>query len=225
MLHHYYTNFALGETELILQVDNCVWQIKNFTLMCYLNYRILKNWNTNIEIHYMPLGHTRFSVDWAFGLFKQHFRRSDAFTLEQLKDIVDGSTPNSHVNHGILVSDERGTNLKIQFLKWSNYFENLKWTKIPDLTKYYHFKFKSSSLGYVWCRTELKDKPIWIPIGFNINADIQLEEETPPGLPFDRHLFEKLREYCPDEYKNVLCPAPVNIPAEEISTTPEAGSS
>ena len=51
MLHHYFENQALGETELNLHADNCCWQNKNFTLLSYLNYRVLQGLNDRIELN------------------------------------------------------------------------------------------------------------------------------------------------------------------------------
>lgn len=48
MLDHYFDNYALGEETLELHSDNCCWQNKNFTLMSYLNHRILTGRNKRI---------------------------------------------------------------------------------------------------------------------------------------------------------------------------------
>jgi hypothetical protein len=194
--------------------------------MCYLNYRILAKMNDHITINYMPPGHTRFGVDWAFGLFKQKFRHSEAFSLKHLQEIVLKSTPNSRVNQCVLTSDERGTTLLLPFMKWNKYFEDMKWAKIPDITQYYHFEFSNETPGYVWCKRELDDEPTKFLIGLSIDESVTLEEEVPTGLPRARqqYLYEKLREFCRYDFKDVLCPAPSDAAIDDKFANPKAGT-
>lgn len=182
--------------------------------MYYLNYRILRNLNTDIELHFMLPGHTRFSVDWAFGLFKQKFRRSTAYLMQHVADIVENSTPKSKVNQSIMVSDERGRQLSFPFKKWTSYFKSLRWKRIPHLTSYYHFKFSNDKPGIISCRKRLDDIPVDVEIGHIIPPNVTLEEDVSVGLPEarQRYLFSNLREYCKEEYRDVLCP-----PIEEVS--------
>jgi hypothetical protein len=216
MLDHYFANHALGETSLSLHADNCCWQNKNFTLMCYLNYRILRKLNIDIELNFMQPGHTRFSVDWAFGLFKQKFRRSTAYSVQQVANIVENSTPQSKVNQSVMVSDERGQQLSFPFKKWMSYFETLGWKRIPHVTSYYHFTLTNKKPGIISCRKRLDDIPVDVEIGLIIPPDVILEEDISVGLPKARqqYLFANLREYCPEEYRDLLCP-PVAV--EQVS--------
>ena len=55
MLHHFVATHSFGEVHLKLHADNCSGQNKNRT----------------ITISFLIMGHTKFSPDWCFGLFKQ----------------------------------------------------------------------------------------------------------------------------------------------------------
>lgn len=208
MLDEYFVKHALGETTLILHADNCCWQNKNFTMLSYLNYRILKNLNTTIELHFMPPGHTKFSCDWAFGLFKQKFRRSRAYTVEQVANIVQESTPISGINKSVPISDERGLQLFIPFRKWTEYFEKLNFKRVTNVSTYYHFTFTNEKPGYVFCRKTLDDTCTVVKIGDTISSETILEEDMSTGLPKARqkYLFDHIREYCAPEYRDQLCP-------------------
>ena len=52
-LHHYLTQFSLGEKEMHLHADNCVGQNKNSFMMQYLAWRVLSGLHTTISIHFM----------------------------------------------------------------------------------------------------------------------------------------------------------------------------
>jgi len=213
MLHHYFNNFAIGEKILNLHADNCCWQNKNFTLMSYLNYRVMTGMNETITISYMPPGHTKFSCDWAFGLFKKKFRITEAYTLQHVKSIVENSTPQTKINQCVLTSDEKGINCFVDFYKWIEYFENLKWKKIPKISTYYHFTFSKEKPGYVMCRETLNHDFQEYLIGDIIPPEIELKKEEPlSGLSYERqkYLYENFREYVPNQLKDILCPEPVS---------------
>lgn len=74
-LHYYLENHSFGEKHLTLHADNCVSQNKNNILMGYLTWRVLKGLNDSITLSFLPVGHTKFGCDWAFGLFKKNLER------------------------------------------------------------------------------------------------------------------------------------------------------
>lgn len=82
MLHHFFEYHGNGETDMLLHADNCVAQNKNNILMSYLNWRIQKKLNHSIHISFLPVGHTKFLCDWAFGLFKKKVLGHSSIILE-----------------------------------------------------------------------------------------------------------------------------------------------
>jgi len=70
MLHFYLENLSLGEAEVVLNVDNCVGQNKNQFMISYLCWRVLSGLH-KITLHFLVVGHTKFSPDYAGGMFKK----------------------------------------------------------------------------------------------------------------------------------------------------------
>ena len=77
-----------------------------------------------------------------------------------------------------------------------------------------HFRFTRDHPGYVFVKnssdaSETKIKVLkdmsWKP-----HKNCLPEEITAPGLSLERqwYLFQKIREFCPDEVKDLVCPKP-----------------
>ena len=88
-MHHYLTQFGLGEKEMHLHADNCVGQNKNSFMMQYLAWRVLSGLHTTISIHFMLAGHTKFAPDWCFGLIKPRLRRTRVSCMSDIAELVD----------------------------------------------------------------------------------------------------------------------------------------
>ena len=54
---------------------------------------------------FLVVGHTKFSPDWAFGLFKRLFRRTSVGSLKTITEVVDRS---AHCNSFQLVVEDDG---------------------------------------------------------------------------------------------------------------------
>ena len=70
MLDAFFRLHGLGECAAPLHADNCVGQHKNNDVMWYLMWRVMNGLHDKITITFMPPGHTKFSPDSSFGLFK-----------------------------------------------------------------------------------------------------------------------------------------------------------
>lgn len=89
-------NFSLGKEHLRLHADNCVAQNKNNFMILYLAWRVLTGLNKTIQLSFLPVGHTKFSPDWAFGLFKKRFRVERVSNLQDVAEIIT----NPHLSQG-----------------------------------------------------------------------------------------------------------------------------
>ena len=58
-----------------------------------------------ITLSFMLVGHTKFSPDWCFGLFKQRYRRTFVSCLQDVVDVVNSS---ADVNMAQLVGTQSG---------------------------------------------------------------------------------------------------------------------
>ena len=154
----------------------------------------------------MTVGHTKFSPDWCFGLLKQKFRRTKVDCLDDIVGVVESS---ASVNSAQLVGTQSGETV-VKTYDWAGFFApNLK--RVPQIKKLHHFVFTSTKPGIVTVRqfsdtelTELKlqKDPRWTP---DYPDEIQ-----PRGLSLERqwYLYDKIREYCSEETRDVVCPHP-----------------
>ncbi|KAG8313801.1 hypothetical protein J6590_107187, partial [Homalodisca vitripennis] len=111
-----------GEDVMYIHADNCVGQNKHNILLGYLAWRVANDKNKKIVLSFMPVGHTKFSCDWAFGLLKRKFRITYISSIQELVDCVEQSTPRSHVNTAISVGEENG-NVNIDVYDWLSFFQ------------------------------------------------------------------------------------------------------
>lgn len=179
--------------------------------MGYFLWNILKGNYDEIKISFLPVGHTKFGVDWAFGLFKQRFRVESASCIEDVANIVKMSTPTSEVNQAVQTGTENGQVL-VPVYDWNSYFQNKHWKTITQITSYFHFRFTKEEPGFVYTKKKLEDSS-WVKHRITTDTSCPVDfpnEIQPDGLTRERkdYLFKKIRPYCPGKNKDVLCPNP-----------------
>ena len=131
-------------TSVHLHADNCTGQNKNRYLMYYLMWRILTGFHTEVKISFLPVGHTKFSLDWCFGLFKRRYRKTKIGCLD---DIVAAVNQSAAPNFAQLVGSQDGTTI-VPMYNWSDYFEEkIVKTALKGITQMHHFRFLSSRPG------------------------------------------------------------------------------
>ena len=210
MLHHFLHHHGFGETNLHLHADNCCGQNKNRFMMQYLMWRVLAGLNDEIKMSFLPVGHTKFSPDWCFGLFKRLFRRTKIGSLNDIAAVVEQSAT---VNHPQLVGSQDGT-IIVPFYNWSEFFDPyMAQTALKGISQMHHFRFSALNPGIVYVKNSCndKEKPVkllktpWQPTLANMPNAI-----PPPGLTLERqwYLYNKIREFCPEEAKDIVCPKP-----------------
>ena len=209
MVHHYLSNFTQGEDEIFLQADNCIGQNKNNTMVWYLAWRVTVGLSKVCELNFMIPGHRRFSPDRFFGLIKRKFRRSKVSALIQIAEVVETSTTGGQ-NKAYIIGAESAK--PFAYYDWTEFLSHF-FTTIPHLTTYYHFRCKASHSGVVFVRefADSEEKEVSI-----LKRNIIVDKDdfpckiTPPGLSLDRqwYLFEHIRQFCEEEYRDVTCPKP-----------------
>lgn len=224
-LHHYLEHHGLGEKNLYLHADNCVAQNKNNIVTCYLAWRIINKLHTNITLSFLPVGHTKFACDWAFGLLKKKVRVGKASCLADVVEIISNSTPVSKVNRSVLTGNEQG-DVYVKMNDWLGYFASKKWKAIKNITTYNHFSFKSGDehVGKVTCQMTIGGPAVTL----TITSDTGIIEDhpteiVPEGLSWKRknYLFQKIRPYCDEAHKDLLCPDPGPEPIASKPTNEE----
>ncbi|KAI4794620.1 hypothetical protein KUCAC02_031949 [Chaenocephalus aceratus] len=173
-LHHFFSQYGLGEKNVHLHCDNCSGQNKNRYLLWYLAWRCMVGLHEDISLNFLIAGHTTFAPDWCFGLFKQQFRRTPVSCLKDISQAVRSSTVTG-VNSPQLVGNESGETF-VKTDDWHN-FLSPSFRLLPG------------------CFTDQEARPT---------------ELTPPGLDGKRqwYLFEKIREFCTEDTKDITCPKP-----------------
>ena len=109
LLHHYLEKYGAHEKDLYLHADNCVGQNKNNCTIQYLMWRVISGLNDSIELSFMLSGHTKFSPDRFFGLFKKAFRRSSVSIITEVAAVVDLSTTTGQNRHQLVRSPDGST--------------------------------------------------------------------------------------------------------------------
>ena len=209
MLHHFLAVHGFGERKVHFHCDNCCGQNKNRFLMYYLMYRILSGLHDEITVSFLSVGHTKFSPDWCFGLFKRHFRRCRVGCLD---DIVKAVNESAKPNVAQLVGSQDGE-LIVPMYNWSKYFEEVTVkSSLKGISQMHHFRFTRQHPGKVFVKDNNREKERCI----NLLKDLSWrpsalpEPIIPPGLSLERqqYLYDKIREYCPEQCRDLVCPKP-----------------
>ena len=168
--------------------------------MEYLAWRVWSGLHNEIELSFMIVGHTKFSPDWAFGLFKRAFKRTKVSCLNDIARVCEAS---AYVNFAQLVGTQDGSVI-VPMYDWSGFFQPFfKADPFSGLKKLYHLRFTSENVGVCFVRetsdgTERKlyvlrkEYTQWRP-----PKTVLHRRMIPEGLSLERktYLFEKIRNF------------------------------
>ena len=189
--------------------------------MEYLAWRVWSGLHNEIELSFMIVGHTKFSPDWAFGLFKRAFKRTKVSCLNDIARVCEAS---AYVNFAQLVGTQDGSVI-VPMYDWSGFFQPFfKADPFSGLKKLYHLRFTSENVGVCFVRetsdgTERKlyvlrkEYTQWRP-----PKTVLPRRMIPEGLSLERktYLFEKIGEFCSPECQDLVCPEPgVPVPSSD----------
>ena len=212
LLHHYFEHHAAGEKNVYLHADNCVGQNKNNASIQYLMWRVLTGRHESVELSFMLVGHTKFSPDRFFGLFKKAFRQSTVCTIFDITRTVSRSTTNGqHVPQ--LIRNVSG-DVQVRFYQWSIHLSQF-FKSIPNILSYHNFSVNKSLLDYVCLRKNSGSEQTLVKI-LKENVDLTalkgLPQLTPIlGLDIQRqwYLYENIRQHCKSTLAaDITCPKP-----------------
>ena len=212
MLHHFFEHHAFGETKVHLHADNCTGQNKNRFMVYYLMWRVMTGLHKEIKLSFLLVGHTKFAPDWCFGLFKQLFKKTRVGTINDIAEVAEKSAV---VNHAQLIGDYDGS-IHVPMYNWAEFFEgHTVQTALKGISQMNHFRFTADHPGAVFVKNACDDDKerkinllkftTWRPTPSTLPEQI-----TPPGLSLERqwYLFNKMRDFCPDAAKDIVCPQP-----------------
>ena len=162
--------------------------------MQYLMWRVLTGRHEKITLSFLIASHTKFAPDWAFGLFKRKFRRTQVDCLADIVETVKKSST-SGILTPQLCGDQAG-NVIVAARDWTSFLANY-FHKFKGLKQYHHFEFHSNGEVCVKLTTDSE------PQVFSLRkAATQLpRDELPPlirprGLSHQRmmYLYEEIRD-------------------------------
>ena len=125
-------------------------------MMYYLMWRVLTKQHKEITISFLPVGHTKFFPDAAFGMLKYQFRRTKIGRLHDIAEVVRNS---AKMNRCQLIGNQCGVVL-VPTYDWAEFFaEHTVKTALAAIKKIAHFRFCSSSTRAVFVRSASDTPP------------------------------------------------------------------
>ena len=224
MLDFFFSHHGLGEATASLHADNCSGQNKNTTMVQYLMWRVLTGLHQTIHLHFMITGHTKFAPDACFGLIKRKFRKTDVSSLDDLARVVDESAV---CNICQLVDAQDGSTI-VPSRDWARFLSS-HFRRLDGIKQYHHFRFERDHPGVVFLKkTAVAEEEervllrgVWSPTPADKPPSI-----TPQGLSLERqrYLFEKIREYCREDVRDLVCPNPDTVATHSPQNSIDEGT-
>ena len=153
----------------------------------------------------MVAGHTKFSPDGFFGLFKLKLKNSEVDDLEDLVKVVNSSTKGYNIAQTIF---DETREKKVLFYSWTKYLKTF-FKPLPNILKYHHFIFNQEQPGIIYVKKSIDSELLIVDITENLdNIDRVLERKNPVGLSADRkkYLSEEVSKYVQNPVKkNFYC--------------------
>lgn len=181
-------------------------------------WRVMTGWHTNITYSFLVVGHTKFSPDWCFGLFKRLFKRTKVNCMADIAAVVDKSAV---CNVSQLVHTENADIVPTR--DWATFLLP-HFRRITNIKQYHHFRLSSSFPGKVFVRrhADTPETPLSLlrddrhPVPDHLPPHIE-----PKGLSDERqwYLFERIRPFCSEEHRDTVTPQP-SVPNPKRRRTP-----
>ena len=208
MLDFFFSHYGLGECTVSLHADNCSGQNKNNAMVQYLMWRVLTGLHHTINLHFMITGHTKFSPDACFGLIKRKFRKADVSSLDDLARVVEESAV---CNICQLVGAQDGRVI-VPSRDWAGFLSS-HYRRLDGIKQYHHFRFERSHPGVVFLKkttTAEEEERVLLRVAWTPSPTDKPPSIAPQGLSLERqkYLFDKIREYCREDVRDLVCPDP-----------------
>jgi len=223
-LHDFLVSREIQTPNIRIHADNCRGQNKNKYVMWYLIWLVSTGRAKRIELKFMIKGHTHFIVDSGIGHTKRELRRSNVFCLNHWAEVINRSAT---TNKAKVVT---GNNVYDWKKGLRSYFKAFN-----GISKFQHFVIDNSEPGWIWAKYGFDDD-IWKKRKL-LKSDVNLNLEEFKNIPQylstvgfkggklekEKGLFENLRQYVEDEWKDELCPDPETFkpPVREKQPCPD----
>ena len=133
------------------------------------------------------------------------------FCIEQAAQVIQESSPIAGTQHAVILKPEC-------FFDWERLLTKF-FKKLPNLLSFQEFEMDATRPGIIryrkhqrqsWKETSLfKKTPKFSSLQKLQETLIQLKR---PGISEQKqkHLYEKVRKYLPEEFQDIVCPKPIN---------------
>ncbi len=208
-LHNFLCTRAIQTPNIRIHADNCVGQNKNKYVMWYLIWLAATGRVKHVEFKFMIKGHTQFIVDGNIGHIKRELRRSDVFCLQHWEQVIDRSATNNKAK--VVIGND--------VYDWKkglySYFKNFN-----GVSKFQHFAVDSNDPGQILLKCGYNDdawkkrkllksaKSIKLKKFQNLPKYLSVVGFKGGKPEKEKALYENLRPYVKDEWKDELCPDP-----------------
>ena len=208
--HYFPEHHGLGETNGHFHADNCGAQNKNNFFLWYFAWRGINKLHVTILYSFLLAGYTKFGPDRGFGLLKKAVRATYVSSLYELGSVVETSSPTG-VNKAQLVGTHDGKVI-VPVYDWSAFLGQY-FRKVPNITKFHHFRFDVSEPGIVYYREFVSSEEQ----KFNLlKQQTILPPSNPPpivrpnGLDAERqsYLHKEIRRFCKPGTEDLVAPSP-----------------
>lgn len=195
-----------------LHADNCCGQNKNNIVMQFFLLMVCLGFLRHAELKFMIRGHTHCTIDGGHGIIKKEWRKRNIFSMEQAARAIRESSPVAGTQYAVILQPET-------FYDWERFLAKY-FKKLPNILSFQEFETDAVRPGILRYRKNNKD--IWQETqlarkafpDFSSLQNLQdaLTQLKSPGISEkkQKHLYEKVREYVPEEFRDSICPKPVN---------------
>ena len=172
----------------------------------------------------MITGHTKFSPDACFGLIKRKFRKTNVSSLDDLARVVEESAA---CNICQLVGAQDGSTI-VPSRNWAGFLSS-HFRRLDGIKQYHHFRFERDHPGVVFLKKTAEaeeEQRVLLRVLWNPSPVDKPSLIVPPGLSHERqkYLYEKIREYCREDVRDIVCPEPTIVHQPPDITTEQTPS-
>lgn len=181
-VHRYLMDRSLSGSpppKLYVQVDNCTRENKNRFFLGYIECLVRWHLFKEVEVSFLPVGHTHEDIDQAFSTTSKRLNQHDAITLRdlhtELRQVYNQHTSVTHMRYVI---------------NWSDLCKQEKLlTTANSFSHYRYFQFKAKheaksndALSSVSCLVKVNVSDEWSPISSLFLKSAPDLEKTPPTI-------------------------------------------
>ena len=206
MLDFFFSHYGLDECTVSLHADNCSGQNKNHGAVPHVGSA------DRAAPHHQPALHDywphKVLPRCLFDLIKRKFRKTDVSLLDDLARVVEESAV---CNICQLVGAQDGRVI-VPSRDWAGFLSS-HYRRLDGIMQYHHFRFERSHPGVVFLKKTAiaeEEERILLRVAWTPSPTDKPPSIAPQGLSLERQkfLFDKIREYCRGDVRDLVCPDP-----------------